>query len=233
MARPAGKTERVMPSARRCGGGSLEMLRIARVVQRLGRLIPEEELRRIPKAYLQPSRPLRIRNAKAVRRVFADTLYWLALFLPGDEWAEAARMADLSDASLVTTEEVLSEFLTAVSAHGDRARRLACRAVREIQPRGLHFHERHAATKNPGDPHARPAFLVGRVSSGFWIRQALSDIRSSTEPLRRSRLLDPLSLSLAQSQKGSASPIAGSPIGRARDRYDLHPVGRRPRQSSR
>jgi predicted nucleic acid-binding protein len=32
----------------------------------------------------------------------------------------------------VTTEEVLSEFLAAVSAHVDRTRRLACRLVREI-----------------------------------------------------------------------------------------------------
>jgi predicted nucleic acid-binding protein len=67
-----------------------------------------------------------------VRRVFADTLYWLALFVPGDEWAEAAVTADLADALLVTTEEVLSEFLTAVCARGDHARRLACRSVREI-----------------------------------------------------------------------------------------------------
>lgn len=65
-------------------------------------------------------------------QIFADTLYWLAIFLPGDEWADAARAVDISDASLVTTEEVLSEFLTAVSAHGDHARRLACRLVREI-----------------------------------------------------------------------------------------------------
>ena len=67
-----------------------------------------------------------------MRRVFADTLYWLAIFVPGDEWTEAARAADLEDTSLVTTEEVLSEFLTAVSAHGDHIRRLACRLVREI-----------------------------------------------------------------------------------------------------
>jgi predicted nucleic acid-binding protein len=33
---------------------------------------------------------------------------------------------------LVTTEEVLSEFLAAVSAHGDHARRLACQLVRAI-----------------------------------------------------------------------------------------------------
>ncbi len=67
-----------------------------------------------------------------MKRVFADTLYWLAIFLPGDEWEEAARATDLQDASLLTTEEVLSEFLTAVSARGDHARRLACRLVREI-----------------------------------------------------------------------------------------------------
>jgi len=67
-----------------------------------------------------------------VSQIFADTVYWLAIFLPGDEWADAARAADVADAMLVTTEEVLSEFLTAVSAHGDHARRLACRLVREI-----------------------------------------------------------------------------------------------------
>jgi len=64
--------------------------------------------------------------------VFADTLYWLAIFLPGDAWADYAREADISAALLITTEEVLSEFLAAVSAHGDHIRRLACRLVRSI-----------------------------------------------------------------------------------------------------
>jgi hypothetical protein len=53
-------------------------------------------------------------------------------FRSGDEWAKAARATDVSDASLVTTEEVLSEFLTAISAHAEHTRRLACRLVREI-----------------------------------------------------------------------------------------------------
>jgi predicted nucleic acid-binding protein len=66
------------------------------------------------------------------RRVFADTLYWIAIFVPDDQWAEAARRLDLSDVPLVTTEEVLSEFLTAVCAHGEHGRRLACEFVREI-----------------------------------------------------------------------------------------------------
>jgi predicted nucleic acid-binding protein len=67
-----------------------------------------------------------------VKRVFADTLYWLAIFLPGDAWADVARSADVSEALLVTTEEVLTEFLAAVSAHGNHTRRLACGLVREI-----------------------------------------------------------------------------------------------------
>jgi predicted nucleic acid-binding protein len=66
-----------------------------------------------------------------VRRVFADTLYWLAIFL-GDAWADAARSADISEALLLTTEEVLAELLAAVSSRGDRTRRLACRLAREI-----------------------------------------------------------------------------------------------------
>jgi len=67
-----------------------------------------------------------------LRRIFVDTVYWLAIFLPGDAWAENARSVDCSDALLVTTEEVLGEFLAAVSAHGDHSRRLACRLVRKI-----------------------------------------------------------------------------------------------------
>ncbi|PWU00602.1 MAG: nucleic acid-binding protein [Terriglobia bacterium] len=67
-----------------------------------------------------------------MRRIFADTLYWLAIFLPRDAWADTAKAADCSDALLITTEEVLSEFLAAVSGHGDHTRRLACRLVREI-----------------------------------------------------------------------------------------------------
>lgn len=51
-----------------------------------------------------------------MRRIFADTLYWLAVFAPGAAWGEAAHAADISDASLLTTEEVLGESLTAISA---------------------------------------------------------------------------------------------------------------------
>ena len=67
-----------------------------------------------------------------MKLVFADAVYWIAIFLTGDAWAEAAAAASLEDARLVTTEEVLAEFLTGVSAYGERTRRLACGLVREI-----------------------------------------------------------------------------------------------------
>jgi predicted nucleic acid-binding protein len=67
-----------------------------------------------------------------VKRVFADTVYWLAIFVPRDPRSETARSVDCSGSILVTTEEVLSEFLTAVSGHGDHTRHLACQLVREI-----------------------------------------------------------------------------------------------------
>jgi uncharacterized protein len=67
-----------------------------------------------------------------LRRIFADTLYWIAIFLPNDAWSNTAKSVDLNDTRLVTTEEVLSEFLTGVAGFGDRTRRLACELGRTI-----------------------------------------------------------------------------------------------------
>lgn len=49
MARQTGRAKSVTPSVARPAGGSRKMPRIARIAQRLGRMIPDEELRRIPK----------------------------------------------------------------------------------------------------------------------------------------------------------------------------------------
>ena len=54
------------------------------------------------------------------------------MFLPNDPWASSVHALDLSAIKLVTTEEVLGEFLTAVSGYGKRIRGLACQLVREI-----------------------------------------------------------------------------------------------------
>lgn len=66
--------------------------------------------------------------------VFADSLYWIAIARPGDPWADSARRArrDLGNVPLVTTDEVLSEFLAALSKGGPAVRRAAAAIVRQI-----------------------------------------------------------------------------------------------------
>lgn len=68
------------------------------------------------------------------KQVFADTLYWLAMVRPGDQWKEPARSARdaLGDAILVTSDEVLSEFLNAIGTRAPGLRPTAVRMVRAI-----------------------------------------------------------------------------------------------------
>ena len=69
-----------------------------------------------------------------MRRVFADTLYWVAITLPNDPWHVPALDAylGLGEVHLVTTDEVLSEFLTALSGSGSYFRREAVQSVQDI-----------------------------------------------------------------------------------------------------
>lgn len=55
-----------------------------------------------------------------MRVAFADSLYWIAIVKPNDPWKKLALDArrDLGNAILVTTDEVLSEFLAALSKGG-------------------------------------------------------------------------------------------------------------------
>jgi len=48
--------------------------------------------------------------------VFADTAYWIAIVKPGDSLAEEAKdaKAEVEPAVIVTTDDVLDEFLTAM-----------------------------------------------------------------------------------------------------------------------
>ena len=66
--------------------------------------------------------------------VFVDTAYWVAVFIPGDQWRSQALTAAwrLGQARLVTTEEVLTEFLNFASGNGHHARRLAAEGVQRI-----------------------------------------------------------------------------------------------------
>jgi len=66
--------------------------------------------------------------------VFADTVYWLATARPNDQWKEPAQRAkeSLENVRLLTTDEVLTEFLASLSDGGEHVRRQAVRMVRAI-----------------------------------------------------------------------------------------------------
>ena len=51
-----------------------------------------------------------------MKSVFADTAYWIAIVKPGDSLAEEAKdaKAEVEPAVIVTTDDVLDEFLTAM-----------------------------------------------------------------------------------------------------------------------
>ncbi|MXY24089.1 MAG: PIN domain-containing protein [Acidobacteria bacterium] len=69
-----------------------------------------------------------------MRSVFADTVYWIATVMPSDQWRAAARDARrcLGPVELVTTDEVLTEFLAALSKGGPRIRLAATQTVRAM-----------------------------------------------------------------------------------------------------
>jgi predicted nucleic acid-binding protein len=66
-----------------------------------------------------------------MKTVFVDTVYWLAMANPHDQWNSAALQArgSLGPALMVTTDEVLAEFLAAMSRGGPESRRRASRTV--------------------------------------------------------------------------------------------------------
>ena len=69
-----------------------------------------------------------------MRRVFADSLYWMAVAHPRDQWHSQAESAGraLQGAEIVTTEEVLGEFLAAFRHH-PALRRAATDAVERMR----------------------------------------------------------------------------------------------------
>ena len=69
-----------------------------------------------------------------MKSVFADTVYWIAVARSNDQWSTSAREARqrLGEVDLVTTDEVLTEFLAALSRGGPRLRTAAARTVRSM-----------------------------------------------------------------------------------------------------
>jgi uncharacterized protein len=70
-----------------------------------------------------------------MKRIFADTGYWIALFNPRDELHSRAVAAAqrYSEDQIVTTEMVLVEFLNGFSDRGPRLRAAAAKAVKTLR----------------------------------------------------------------------------------------------------
>ena len=66
-----------------------------------------------------------------MKNVFADTLYWVASITPGDPWyvPTLRTVAALGPVHLVTTKEVLVEFLSAYANRGEYLRHEALKTV--------------------------------------------------------------------------------------------------------
>src|SRR5487761_1877181 len=67
--------------------------------------------------------------------VFADTFYWLALARPRDSWHRAALHWTTANSAtrLVTTDEVLTEFLNALAGAGPDGRAYAAATVHDLR----------------------------------------------------------------------------------------------------
>ena len=85
--------------------------------------------------------------------VFVDTAFFVGILLSRDQWHKLAMDARerLGDMPLLTTDEVLTEVLTAFSNTGDTGGRLAAELVREV----LH------TSKIRVIPQSRQSFLDG------------------------------------------------------------------------
>jgi predicted nucleic acid-binding protein len=69
-----------------------------------------------------------------MKTAFADTAYWIARARPRDQWKEAADRAReaLGECLLITTDEVLTEFMGGMRGLGPPFRKLAVGIVRSV-----------------------------------------------------------------------------------------------------
>ena len=74
-----------------------------------------------------------------MRRVFADTYYWIALLNDKDQGHAAAQAISqsLGQATIITTQEVLGEVLTHFSGYGRFMRQSAAAFIRKFYLAGV------------------------------------------------------------------------------------------------
>jgi len=130
-----------------------------------------------------------------MRRLFADTFYWIALLSPTDAWHERvlAFSQSVGPCHLYTTEEVLSEFLTYCSGAGPHTRQQAAALVRSLlaDPTVRVIRQRHASFLTA------LSLYEARLDKQY----SLTDC-SSMESMRRHRLAEVLTNDRHFSQEG-------------------------------
>jgi predicted nucleic acid-binding protein len=107
-----------------------------------------------------------------MRRIFADTLYWIALIHRKDQWHQAALQVSrtLAGCHLVLTDEVLTEVLAAFCEAGPVLRQRAAALVRRL-------YQRLTVTVHP---QSRGSFLTGlalyeaRPDKGYSLTDCIS-----------------------------------------------------------
>ena len=107
-----------------------------------------------------------------MRKVFADTLYWIALFNSMDQWHGSALRAaqSLGHTRLITSDDVLSEVLNFLCEHNEKVRRAAVSRVERILS--------HANTEVV--PYSHDRFLAGlalykaRPDKGYSLTDCIS-----------------------------------------------------------
>ena len=137
-----------------------------------------------------------------MQTVFADTFYWIALLNPNDEaHARAATVSkDLISVRIVTTDEVLTEFLNYFAERGPFLRRAAVRLVERM----------HSDRNIQIVPQTREGFLSGyrlyraRPDKGYSLTDCIS-----MEVMRREGLSDVLTNDAHFAQEGFACALRG------------------------
>ena len=124
-----------------------------------------------------------------MKLVFADTVYWVALINPKDEWRNQARSATalLGDAQIITTDSILIEVLNFFAEHGNEARRRAVSVVEEI----LENPKIEAVPQTHDNFLAGLSFYNARADKGYSLTDCVSMItmreRNITEVLTHDR----------------------------------------------
>lgn len=107
-----------------------------------------------------------------MRIAFVDTLYFVALFNPRDQWHDRAIAASklVAEAKLITTEDVLVELLNFFSEYGEKARRGAAAQAEGIL----------SAANIEVTPQCHDAFMAGlafykaRPDKGYSLTDCIS-----------------------------------------------------------